>query len=52
MRAIEKVCARRKNSFWLKLKLRSAKVERKIGKAFPMLDEKIFLEFGRELMRC
>jgi len=40
MRIMEKACARRKNSFWLRLKLARVKVEKKMGEAFPILDKK------------
>jgi glycosyltransferase involved in cell wall biosynthesis len=39
VRIIEKACARRKNSFWLKLKLSRAKVGKKICETFPILDK-------------
>lgn len=47
MRIIEKACARRKNSFWLKIKLLRAKVERKIGETFPILDKNFFARIWR-----
>ena len=40
IRILEKAYERRKNSFWLKPKVLRAKVERKIGETFPVLDEK------------
>jgi glycosyltransferase involved in cell wall biosynthesis len=47
MRIVEKACARRKNSFWLKIKLLRAKVERKIGETFPILDKNFFARIWR-----
>ena len=51
MRIIEKACARRKNSSWLKLKLLRAKVERKIGETFPILDKNFFARIWRRADR-
>jgi glycosyltransferase involved in cell wall biosynthesis len=51
MRIIEKACARRKDSSWLKLKLLRAKVERKIGETFPILDKNFFARIWRRADR-
>ena len=51
MRIVEKACARRKDSFWLKLKLLRAKVERKIGETFPILDKNFFARIWRRVDR-